>query len=35
MFLIASNMFCQPIFITNEIFAFLNASIGWSKQNRC
>ena len=28
-------MFCQSIFITNEIFAFLNASIGWTKQNCC
>ena len=28
-------MFCQPDFITNKIFAFFNASIDWSKQNRC
>ena len=28
-------MFCQPDFITNKIFAFLNASIDWSKKNRC
>ena len=28
-------MFCQPNFITNKIFAFLNASIDWSKKNRC
>ena len=29
-------MFCQPDFITNKkIFAFLNASIDWSKKNHC
>ena len=28
-------MFCQPDFITNKIFAFLNASVDWSKKNRC
>ena len=28
-------MFCQPDFITNKIFAFFNASIDWSKKNRC
>ena len=27
-------MFCQPDFITNEILAFLNVSIDWSKKNR-
>ena len=25
-------MFCQPNFITNKIFAFLNAPIDWSKK---
>ena len=25
-------MFCQPDFITNKIFAFLNASVDWSKK---
>ena len=30
-----TDMFCQPNFITNKIFAFLNASIDWSKKNRC
>ena len=25
-------MFCQSNFITNKIFAFLNASIDWSKK---
>ena len=25
-------MLCQPHFITNKIFAFLNASIDWSKK---
>ena len=25
-------MFCQPKFITNTIFAFLNASIDWIKK---
>ena len=28
-------MFCQHYFITNKIFAFLNASVGWIKKNRC
>ena len=28
-------MFCQLDFISNKIFAFLNASIDWSKKNRC
>ena len=27
-----TDMFCQPNFITNKIFAFLNASIDWSKK---
>ena len=25
-------MFCQPNFIANKIFEFLNASIDWSKK---
>ena len=28
-------MFCEPDFITNKVFAFLNASIDWSEKNRC
>ena len=27
-----TDMFCQPNFITNKIFVFLNASIDWSKK---
>ena len=25
-------MFCQPNFITNKLFSFLNASIDWSQK---
>ena len=28
-------MLCQPNFITNNIFAFLSASIDWNEKNRC
>ena len=28
-------MFCQPNFITNKIFAFLNASFDWIEKNCC
>ena len=29
------TMFCHLDFITNKIFAFLNASTDWSKKNCC
>ena len=29
------TMFCQRNFMINQIFTFLNASIDWSKENRC